>query len=451
MKKKLNRYLVTVSVLAIALTLLFTSLIFWKEMQTEAMDQVKSTVSLIASYDNGESPDAVANLESYIAAWVQPENPTRITRIAADGTVLFDNEAEAGSMVNHLNRPEVQEALQNGTGEDTRASETMAGSVTCYYAKRLSDGSVLRGAYTIRGIRNIFVRVLPYIAVIAAMVIALAVLVSWYLTVKFLQPIRDMAEKPLAIRAPDTYEELQPLLDTIKSQQKDVIMAATQRQEFTANVSHELKTPLAAISGYAELIETGIASKEDTIRFGKEIHQNAERLLKLINDIIRLSELDLSAGAQEKAEPLDLYAVAEHCMEELQVEADKYGVSISLTGRKSVLRADRQEMEELINNLADNAIRYNKPHGSVVLTVEHDGEKAWLRVADTGLGIPKEHQKRIFERFYRVDKSRSRATGGTGLGLAIVKHIVQGMQGEIQLESEPGEGTTITVLLPYRN
>ena len=137
MKKKLNRYLVTVSVLAIALTLLFTSLIFWKEMQTEAMDQVKSTVSLIASYDNGESPDAVANLESYIAAWVQPENPTRITRIAADGTVLFDNEAEAGSMVNHLNRPEVQEALQNGTGEDTRASETMAGSVTCYYAKRL--------------------------------------------------------------------------------------------------------------------------------------------------------------------------------------------------------------------------------------------------------------------------------------------------------------------------
>lgn len=450
MKKKLNQYLIAVSVLAIVLTVLFTSLVFWKQIEHEAMSQVKSTVSLLANYVDLESGDeaAMEAIDESITTWNQGENPVRITHIASDGTVLFDNEADAGEMENHLSRPEVQEALADGTGESTRSSVTMGGQMTCYYAQLLSDGTILRGAYTTSGARTVFLQALPYICLIGAAIVGLAILVSWYLTHHFVQPIREMAEHPLDMNVPDSYEELKPLLTTIKNQQKDVILAAQQRQEFTANVSHELKTPLSAISGYAELIETGIASPEDTVRFGTEIHQNADRLLKLINDIIRLSELDMSAGSDTANEKLDLYTVADKCMETLRVEAKKYKVSIELEGHNSTIRADRQEMQELINNLCDNAIRYNKPGGTVKVTVDHDDEKVWLRVADTGIGIPKEHQKRIFERFYRVDKSRSRATGGTGLGLAIVKHIVQGMNGEIQLESELDVGTTITVLLP---
>jgi two-component system phosphate regulon sensor histidine kinase PhoR len=447
MKKKLNQYLIGISVLAIVLTLLFTVLAFWKENERQAMEEVRSQVALIASFDTGEDP---AVLEKYIASWKQGETPIRITRIAADGTVLFDNFADPAAMENHAGRPEVKAAMQNGTGESTRSSATLGGSTTCYYAQRLQDGSVLRGAVTTAGIGKMFGGVLPFVFLIAAAAVLLAILFSWYLTAHFIDPIRAMADHPLELRAPEAYPELQPLLDTIKDQQKDVISAARMRQEFTANVSHELKTPLASISGYAELIETGIASPKDTARFGKEIHENAERLLKLINDIIRLSELDMGSVGEEHQELVDLHEAAEKCAESLQLRAGDYGVAIDAQGRKSVLHADRQQMDELLWNLCDNAIRYNKKGGSVHVTVDHDDEKVILKVKDTGIGIPKEHQQRIFERFYRVDKSRSRETGGTGLGLAIVKHIVQEAGGEIQLESEPGEGTEITVLLPVK-
>jgi two-component system phosphate regulon sensor histidine kinase PhoR len=158
----------------------------------------------------------------------------------------------------------------------------------------------------------------------------------------------------------------------------------------------------------------------------------------------------MGSVGEEHQELVDLHEAAKKCAESLQLRAGDYGVAIDAQGRKSVLHADRQQMDELLWNLCDNAIRYNKKGGSVHVTVDHDDEKVILKVKDTGIGIPKEHQQRIFERFYRVDKSRSRETGGTGLGLAIVKHIVQEAGGEIQLESEPGEGTEITVLLPVK-
>ena len=217
------------------------------------------------------------------------------------------------------------------------------------------------------------------------------------------------------------------------------------RQEFTANVSHELKTPLTSISGYSELIESGMATDEDVVRFAGEIHQNANRLLTLINDIIRLSELDVST--QEVVyEQLDLYAMAEKCVDMLQVNAENHDVTLQLSGKSAYVNANREMMNELLYNLCDNAIRYNKKGGRVDVSVEEMDTEVVLSVKDTGIGISKEHQERIFERFYRVDKSHSRQTGGTGLGLSIVKHGATLHHAQINVDSDLGKGTKMELL-----
>ena len=220
------------------------------------------------------------------------------------------------------------------------------------------------------------------------------------------------------------------------------------RSEFLGNVSHELKTPLTAISGYAELVENGMVAEEGEVRrFCGEIHKNTGRLLVLINDVIRLSELDDSEN-QETMEPVNLYECAKNCVDMLQLNAEKHGVTLTVSGVSVVISANHQMVEEVLYTLCDNAIRYNKEKGSGSVIVEDRLDLAVLTVKDTGIGIPREHQERIFERFYRVDKSRSKSTGGTGLGLAIVKHILLKLNAEIALKSEPGEGTEITVTFP---
>ena len=234
-------------------------------------------------------------------------------------------------------------------------------------------------------------------------------------------------------------------METIKKQHEDILQNARIRQEFTANVSHELKTPLTAISGYSELIENRMAEGEAAVRFAKEIHHSSNRLLTLINDLIHLSELD-SMQLEETKEMVDLYEVARSCVAMLQLQAEKHQVNLALLGVSCQVLSTRQKMEELVYNLCDNAIRYNNKGGSVYVTVRPSGKKVILSVKDTGIGIPKEHQERIFERFYRVDKSRSKSTGGTGLGLAIVKHIVAGSNASMELDSEEGKGTEIRVI-----
>ncbi len=229
----------------------------------------------------------------------------------------------------------------------------------------------------------------------------------------------------------------------------EVLENAKLRQEFTANVTHELKTPLTSISGYAELIENGMASETDVKRFAQGIHTNANRLIILINDIIRLSELD-SAEEEIDVEELDLYAMAKTCAEMLEPSAEKYHVSICANGEPCPIYANKMMMEELLYNLCDNAIRYNNENGSVEVSVKKEKEQAILSVKDTGIGISKEHQERIFERFYRVDKSRSKSTGGTGLGLAIVKHIIVKHHARLQVESEVGKGTIMRVIFELK-
>ena len=216
------------------------------------------------------------------------------------------------------------------------------------------------------------------------------------------------------------------------------------RKEFLSNVSHELKTPLTAISGYAELIENHMVDPAQETHFAKEIQQNANRLLSLINDIIRLSELDNSENLIHY-EQVDLNAIAQECVSNLTVNAEKRGIQLFYEGETCELRADRGMLLELVDNLTANAIRYNNEGGEVHVKVLHENMQPVLIVSDNGIGIPKDQQERIFERFYRVDKSRSKQTGGTGLGLAIVKHIVELHDAQIMVESEPGKGTTMKV------
>jgi two-component system phosphate regulon sensor histidine kinase PhoR len=215
--------------------------------------------------------------------------------------------------------------------------------------------------------------------------------------------------------------------------------AEQMRREFSANVSHELKTPLQGIIGSAELLESGMVKPEDTPRFVGHIRKEAARLVNLIEDIIRLSQLD--EGAVMPAESVDLLQICREVQETLTPSAAKKNVTISVCGEGFSLSGVRRMLQELVYNLCDNAIRYNVPGGSVRITV---GNRQ-IRVQDTGIGIPAEHQSRVFERFYRVDKSHSKQTGGTGLGLSIVKHAAAYHNAAIDLQSTPGQGTTVTI------
>ena len=222
--------------------------------------------------------------------------------------------------------------------------------------------------------------------------------------------------------------------------------AERNRREFTANVSHELKTPLQGIIGSAELIENGMVRPDDLPRFVGHIHTEAACLVTLIDDIIRLSQLD--EGGELPTEPVDLLTVSQEASQTLQDAAAARQVTVSVQGEPTVIPGVRRLLYEIVYNLCDNAIKYNRDGGRVDITVAHDADGSSVTVADTGIGIAPEHQARVFERFYRADKSRSKESGGTGLGLSIVKHAVQYHHGSIDLKSPPGEGTTIKVTFP---
>lgn len=479
----------------------------------------------------------------------------RFTWVDADGEVLFDSDMSSGDMGNHIDREEINEALESGRGNSSRFSDTLMKKMY-YEAWRLSDGSVLRIATSGESVFALLKDILwPMLGVLLSALVLSAVLARG-MARNIVRPLNELdLDNP---GENDVYDELSPMLwrlgrqrdqierhmqelrrraeefeqitasmsealllldssgrvlsinpaasrifalersavgrsflsversdemkqaveaalkgehrefrmqrqgleyqidiSPIKNEKKsagavilcfdvtETAFAERNRREFTANVSHELKTPLQSIMGCAELLESGMVRPEDTRRFLSNIRTEASRLLSLINDIIRLSQMDENALVPE--ETVDLYAVAAEAVESLGDAAARKGVTIALEGERSVMTGVRRYLYEIVYNLCDNAIRYNKEGGSVKITVSLPGERPVLCVSDTGIGIPAEHQGRIFERFYRVDKSHSRSTGGTGLGLSIVKHAVAYHDGSIRLESETGVGTTITV------
>ncbi len=442
MKNKINKRLIETATLAILTTLLLTVAVCYHIFKNQVIEDLKGYARII-------SHCILENQKEFFAGdgEVFDKENIRITLIKDDGTVLYDSCADAKTMENHLSRPEVKSALDTGEGSIIRQSDTLDQN-TYYYAVKLDDGQVLRVAKDADSVYRIMEYAVPYLLIMVAVLLAVCCISSHFLAEGLIRPIKLIAQDVNNIGKTETYEELKPYIEAVKSQHDDVLQNALMRQEFTANVSHELKTPLTAISGYSELIENGMVSSEtETIRFAREIHRNANRLLTLINDVIRLSELDAETD-EDLLEPVNLKEIAQTCVSMLQLSAEKHHVSLTFEGESSIIMATKQMAEEVLFNLCDNAIRYNKEGGSVQVMVKDRLDNIVLTVKDTGIGIPGEHQERIFERFYRVDKSRSKSTGGTGLGLAIVKHILLRLGASLDLESEEGKGTEITITFP---
>ena len=373
----------------------------------------------------------------------------RVTWIAADGTVLYDS-AATGELDNHLDREEIRQALATGQGDSTRYSNTLTEQLF-YHARLLPDGTVLRLSTSRYTVWVLLMGVLQPVLVVALLAILLSLLMAYRLSARLTKPLNEVdLNDPLKNVE---YEELRPLLSRIDLQQKQLRRDKQQlekteqiRREFTANVSHELKTPLHSISGYAELLANDMVKPQDVQPFAGKIYRESRRMSSLVEDIISLSQLD--AGAPEMPrEECDLYLIAQNAVDSLSLAAEEAGVTVSLSGESARLNGVPQLLYGICYNLCDNAIKYNREKGSVSVSVRDGEREAVLTVSDTGIGIPPEHQQRIFERFYRVDKSRSKAVGGTGLGLSIVKHSALIHQAKIELVSSP-EGSTFTLRFP---
>ncbi len=518
------------------------------------------------------SRDAWENLAArayYFAGAIEDAGPAylekvrgysgRVTLVDADGTVLFDDRELAANMENHADRPEIQEALQTGVGQEERMSGTV-GERTLYYALRLPNGQVLRTAETDSSVIGESLRILPWVlAVIGVLAVAAAGIARWQ-TGAIVRPINKLdLNHPLQAEA---YGELAPLLRRISAQKSELhrqveelrrrqdefdtvtrsmdeglvvldrdgmvlslnesvrgildlpgaeltgrhilmlsrnvllekairgaadgskvkelielggkkyqvtaspsvfggevqgivllfldetdrVLAEEKRREFSANVSHELKTPLTSISGYAEIIHNGLAKPEDAQKFAGCIYEEANRLISLVEDIIRLSRLDEKAESLAKS-PVDLYQLAQKTVQSLAQTAQDAQLAVAVEGESAAVNGVASILGEVLYNLVDNAIRYSDK-GRITVRVKKDGKDAAVSVADEGIGIPKEHQDQIFERFYRVDKSHSRGSGGTGLGLAIVKRGVLFHGGSVGLQSKPGQGSVFTFTIP---
>lgn len=438
MKRKLTRRMIFIGVVSMLITLSACLWVFFGVFQRQMEQDLRVSAKVLAAACGGRSDAAL--LARYDA------DALRVTLLRPDGTVLYDSipGAAAGD---RSGRPEVQSALRTGSGSGKRVSGT-TGQQTYYYALRLDDGAVLRVSMDVESLFEMFGSAFPVLFFCCLAVAGLSMLLSLILTEQLVHPIVHMGENLEDIGREIPYPELRPFVDSIIHDQAIRRENETMRQEFTANVSHELKTPLTSISGYAELIETGIAKPEDVADFAGRIRREALRLLHLVNDILQLSQLDAAAERRQSAadfEELDLREVVSACVERLGVNAQRAYVTLLLEGEHAAVLGSRSEIEELCVNLCDNAIRYNKPGGKVIVSCGTAEGRPCLRVRDTGIGIPEEQQERVFERFYRVDKSRSKATGGTGLGLAIVKHVAALHDARVELTSVVDEGTEVCV------
>ena len=439
--------LVTTVVLLSSLILFFGVLYnYFTNVQAE---QLKDQTQLAAQGVAKEGKDYLNSLdiEKY-----------RITWIDKDGTVLFDSKANTDEMENHLEREEIKDALKKGVGQSSRYSKTLM-EKQLYYAEKISDGSVVRLSVSQYTWWRLVYGMMTPILILIVVSYGLSLYLAYELSNRIVEPLNDLdLDHPEDI---DTYDEIKPLIIKIEAQQrllnrqnkqllKDISekeKAEQIRKEFTANVSHELKTPLQSISGCAELLSNGMVKDEDVPKFSQQIYSESKRMISLVDDIIGLSRLDEGARDMTR-EKVDLMDISSDVVNRLLPVANNAGVELSIEGEKSEFVGIPSLLNEIVYNLCDNAIKYNKNDGHVSVSVTSDEKYVVLTVSDDGIGIPLEQQERIFERFYRVDKSHSKEVGGTGLGLSIVKHAVSLHNGKIDLRSQMGTGTTITVTFP---
>lgn len=447
MSRKIFQTILTVTLSVLLTSLTVVMAVLYSYFTEEQLTQLKNETVLAeqAVIRNGtEYLDNVDHLDF------------RITWITADGNVLFDNEADKTAMENHLAREEIQEALQTGYGQSRRTSLT-TGNNEMYVARRLPDGTVLRMSDDIATMPGLIRKFLMPLSAIVLAAFILSFLLASRLSNRIVKPLNELNLNELSQGAEDSnYAEIRPLLKRIGEQHRQILhdteeleKASLIRQEFTANASHELKTPLHVISGYAELLESGMVRQEDIPMFAGKIRAESQRMSQLVEDIIDLSRLD-AGGDGMKYEKTDLYRIAQNAVESLQIEADEANVTVNLSGSSAEMEGIPHILYSIVYNLCANAIKYNNAGGSVEVVVENKPEHAVLRVKDNGIGIPQEDLDRIFERFYRVDKSHSKEVGGTGLGLSIVKHAAKIHNADIKAESELGKGSEFILTFPKR-
>ena len=548
--KKIFKSTMLVCALVLAVGLLAVMGILYNDFDGQMREELSKEALYLAYGVDQQGVDYLKNIK---------DKNARITYIDQDGTVLYDNKADAAEMENHSDRKEFQEAEKYGVGESSRYSDTLS-EKTIYYAQRLKDGTVLRVSGTQDSVLALVENlVLPLVLVLFLMLILSGIMAS-VISKKIVKPVNELdLEHP---EENQIYEELSPLLSKIHRQNREIqnqlelakqqqaefslitenmqeglividkytmILSANSsawslfrvdkgsqgesvycldraedfrhaieqvlggehaelilklngsdiqlianpvirgqktegavillvnvteklerenlRREFSANVSHELKTPLTSISGFAEIMQDGLVKEEDIPQFAGRIYKESQRLLQLVEDVIQISQLD-----EEKTsytwEPADVYQVCKNAFESLKEKAQSMNVHLYICGDSMKMEAVRTLLEEAVYNVCDNAIKYNRNDGSVSIFLTQTAHEIQIVVKDTGVGIPREDQDRVFERFYRVDKSHSKEIGGTGLGLSIVKHAVGTLKGSVILRSEEGCGTEICMKFP---
>ena len=376
---------------------------------------------------------------------------TRCTLVADDGTELFDNYVDPVTMDNHAQREEVRAAKESGQVAVVRRSDTM-GSDTLYAAILVRDGIVLRLAETRTSLASFLGSLSWQLGATLVIIFLLSLLVARALTSLIIRPLRELdLQHPLDNNA---YQELQPLLQRVdaqrselEAQNRELESAVELRREFTGNVSHEMKSPLQVIGGYAELIESGMVAPEDIPRFAGLIRSESQTMRELIDDVLSLSRLD--EHVQGSCVAVDLAALCKRSAERLEAAAAERGETIKTLVQPGLeVQAEPAMAEQMIYNLVSNAIKYNREGGMVLVQLSGDGTQAFISVSDEGPGVPEDQRERIFERFYRVDASRSRETGGTGLGLAIVKHAAESLGGSVCVKDSRLGGAEFLVTLP---
>ena len=428
-------------VMVLAVTLLLSYIILTLLLYNQNLSILESEVRQEAKYIR-----AAINISGaqYLEEMDDVDWTTRVTQIDEKGDVLYDTRRDGSTLENHSSRKEVKEALATGEGEDVRMSDTV-GQEMYYYALLLDDGTVLRASKSMDGLIRTALGNLPVMAGLAAVMLVLAYFLAKWQTKRLVRPIYELdLEHPLENK---TYEELTPFLEAMDRQNKEKEAVANMRKEFSANVSHELKTPLTSISGYAEIMKNGMVRPADIPLFSERIYKEARRLITLVEDIIKLSKLDEESVELEKEE-VDLYELTREIISRLSPQAAQKNIRMEVTGEPVKYFGIRQILDEMIYNVCENAVKYNVDNGRVSVWVGNTLEGPKVTVSDTGIGIPKEHHERIFERFYRVDKSHSKERGGTGLGLSIVKHGALLHGAKVTVDSMPGRGTKIEMQFP---
>ena len=432
MKQKIQKSMMVILAVTLVLFYAILSVILYNENLSLLQSEVQQEAKYIRTAINISGSEYLEEMDNV-------DVQTRVTRIAEDGSVLYDSRRDEDMLENHRSRQEVREALESGEGEDMRRSVTVQQDMY-YYALLLDDGTVLRVSKAADSLISTALGVIPVIGGLGVLMVLFAMLLAKWQTARLIKPIKELdLENPLDNVV---YMELDPLLIAMDRQNKEKEAVSNMRKEFSANVSHELKTPLTSISGYAEIMKNGMVRPADIPVFSVRIYKEARRLITLVEDIIKLSKLDEESVELEKQE-VDLYDLTREIVSRLSPQAFQKNVRMELTGEPVKYVGIPQILDERIYNVCENAIKYNNAGGRVTIWVGNTLDGPKVSVADTGIGIPKEHHERIFERFYRVDKSHSKERGGTGLGLSIVKHGALLHGAKVSVDSAPGKGTKI--------